>query len=747
MRLSLRFLGLAIVCAAGPMGLSGGPLFTNFSSVSFPGSTLTVAEMINNAGTVVGFYNDAAGNTHGFSLAGGIYSTLDFTGASATFAKGINNPGMIVGDAVIDGNDLGFLLSGGTYTPIVVPGADSTDAAGINDTGEIVGSYQTASAAYGFLSIGGSITSFQVPGADDTLPGGINDAGQIVGSYDIGGVNNGFLLSGGSYTTLDFPGASDTFLTGINDLGQITGFYFDNSGNADGFVYSGGTFNGVDYPGALDTYLKGGNDHGSYTGFYDFGGAPTGFTVQMAPEPGTMTLMSAGLLFLLGRKRRRSALLRAAMSRTSLIGLVAVLLGVNLCLHAQPSALSFLYPANNQVVGGANQLLYVTISDQPAIQSVAIDVSLDGVNWTTLPREDAPNFGFGVGSYTTGVDLTQFPVGSVYFRARFTTDSTGPIIVVQNRLLPTVSCRVSRLSALSDRFDCSASTDSNGGIVSYAFDFGDGTSTVSANPSVTHSYPSFGIFPLDVAVTDADGLTSTEYKQLLHLQVDLIQDEPHCGCDQMTVSSTGNSTPLNDPRRSQIVPTAMPLGPDPTYITYNFQITADLTKGSNPAKCTEGQSERGSMGYAGAVEVKMACSAGMKNDECSVNADCDTAPGSGDGVCTAYPNGAGLPRGDDDYAAPNGVTKDYVRPSQIVWIDNPGDDNTHAAVMADPTKGNFSISADFLAFVNTDVFPGKSCSCHFTLTLNWIHATGNYNLATTALTLVNDGETQNCVAQ
>jgi hypothetical protein len=746
--LPLHSLVLAVMLPGASTCLASSLLF---STVNFPGSSLTVAEAINNSGTLVGFYDDASGNTHGFSLAGGVYSTLDFTGADATFAKDINGSGMVVGDAVLGGNDVGFLLSGDAFSQIEVPGADSTDAAGINDLGQITGSYQSGGAAGGFLFSGGAFTYFDVPGADDTLPGGINNAGQIVGSYDIGGVNNGFLLSGGAFTALDFPGASNTFLTGINDLGQITGFYFDNSGDADGFVYSGGTFNTVDYPGALDTYLKGGNDMGTYAGFYDFGGDPFGFTAQMVPEPGTMVLLLIGGLCLFGCKRRRLGVFRAAGRGSRLIGLAAALLAVSVCLQAQSSPLSFIYPGNNQIVGGTNQLLYAASPDPAVTGSVVFDMSLDGVNWTPLVLQDAPDF--GVGSYTTGVDLTQFAVGPVYFRARFDTDSTGPVIVVQNRLLPSASCKVSRLSSLSDRFDCSASTDSNGGIVSYAFDFGDGTSAVSASPSVTHSYPSFGIFPFDVTVTDDVGLTSTSYKQLLHLQVDLIEKRPSCGCDQMTVSaSIPNLSRLGDPRRPFLpgVFNPMPLGPDPVFITYNFQITADLTKDSDPALCTEGQEAKGSVGFTGHTQDKMACSAGKTLSVCKKNSDCDFPALPGLGVCSPYPdNGPSSQRGNDDYTSPFDLgPKQYLPPSQIVWIDDPGASALarQAAVAADPHGLDYSEAIDFLAFVKGNALTGgNSCSCHFTVNLSWLYATGSYFLPGTFINLVNDAETQNCV--
>ena len=50
-----------------------------------------------------------------------------------------------------------------------------------------------------------------------------------------------------------------------------------------------------------------------------------------------------------------------------------------------------------------------------------------------------------------------------------------------------------------------ASVDPNGTVVSYAWDFGDGT--IGTGPSVTHTYAQDGVYTVSVTVTDNDGLT------------------------------------------------------------------------------------------------------------------------------------------------------------------------------------------------------------------------------------------------
>jgi probable HAF family extracellular repeat protein len=64
------------------------------------GSYLTLAGSatgINNSGRIVGYYGDASGDSHGFLLDNGNYTTLDPPGSVWTLANGINASDQIVG--------------------------------------------------------------------------------------------------------------------------------------------------------------------------------------------------------------------------------------------------------------------------------------------------------------------------------------------------------------------------------------------------------------------------------------------------------------------------------------------------------------------------------------------------------------------------------------------------------------------------------------------------------------------------
>jgi len=65
--------------------------------LQFPGSTFTQALGVNNRDVVVGLYNDANGNTHGFEFSRGRYVSIDVPGSSSTVVNGINDEDTIVG--------------------------------------------------------------------------------------------------------------------------------------------------------------------------------------------------------------------------------------------------------------------------------------------------------------------------------------------------------------------------------------------------------------------------------------------------------------------------------------------------------------------------------------------------------------------------------------------------------------------------------------------------------------------------
>jgi PKD repeat protein len=72
--------------------------------------------------------------------------------------------------------------------------------------------------------------------------------------------------------------------------------------------------------------------------------------------------------------------------------------------------------------------------------------------------------------------------------------------------LPPTAAFTSSCSGLTCSFT-STSTDPDGSIVAYSWDFGDGAKSVDQNPS--HTYPGGGTYPVTLAVTDNQGATNS----------------------------------------------------------------------------------------------------------------------------------------------------------------------------------------------------------------------------------------------
>ncbi len=255
-------------------------LFTTLDPV---GSIRTEAQGINTNGDIVGFYEDAKHNVHGFLRIGGEYEIFDVPvlGTTWTQGSGINDFGEIVGRYIVDGiqhgyhrrsdgsyellpdppdgttpqpyaiNNSGqivgwylagdntiraFLLSEGKYTRLIPGPPDSpyTIAEGINNFGIVTGVFERDGIRYGYLRLSGGRFIYPplVTGSRLTNNIGINDLGQISGTYieAVSGVRHGLVLEYGQYTTLDPPGdVNNVFGSGINASGWIVGPYTDAS--------------------------------------------------------------------------------------------------------------------------------------------------------------------------------------------------------------------------------------------------------------------------------------------------------------------------------------------------------------------------------------------------------------------------------------------------------------------------------------------------------------------------------------
>lgn len=160
-----------------------------FTFIEAPDSKATTGRGLNDSNQVLGYYEDKAGDQHGFVWDDGTFFSFDLPDLENVipYPLGINNQGQIVGhytDSACNCNGGGFLLSRGILTRIDFPGAIATIPVGINDHAQIVGFYiDSAEQHHGFSFDHGDFFTVDVPDVEFTEAYGINNRGQIVGRY------------------------------------------------------------------------------------------------------------------------------------------------------------------------------------------------------------------------------------------------------------------------------------------------------------------------------------------------------------------------------------------------------------------------------------------------------------------------------------------------------------------------------------------------------------------------------------
>ncbi len=249
------------------------PYFGTSVQLDYPDAVLTVAYGVNDAGIVVGYYEDSSGYNHGFKWTGGSnYSTIDYPyDAVHTVIGDITNDGFIVGYY----EDTYGVTHGFVYDPSLSQyvsidydaNSDYNTLWGLNDAEMLVGNY---------IDANGDLTAFyydyHTPSNKGVLPDcyldetgsrGINEAEIIVGSCGdfSSGVNDlkGYIVEDfDTCSAEEYPDASNTNFRGIDDDSKgtghytIVGFYKDTSSYTHGLFYYNESYTSWDY----DTGLK-----------------------------------------------------------------------------------------------------------------------------------------------------------------------------------------------------------------------------------------------------------------------------------------------------------------------------------------------------------------------------------------------------------------------------------------------------------------------------------------------------------
>ena len=220
-----------------------------------PGSVQTQVTGLNDLGVTVGFWSDQNNASqinpnYGFySIDGRIltvdFPTMDNANPPVNQLLGVNDTGTAVGfynDSAGNAHGYAYNIRSGRFKAITVKGATSVTATGVSNAGTTTGFFISAGGAVdAFLQMhGGRTLTIAVPGASMTQAFGVNDKDEVVGAYTVGTGNNavthGFTWQGGKVTTVNYAKSSGTTVNGVNDEGDIVGFYTDAKGNTDGFV-------------------------------------------------------------------------------------------------------------------------------------------------------------------------------------------------------------------------------------------------------------------------------------------------------------------------------------------------------------------------------------------------------------------------------------------------------------------------------------------------------------------------------
>ena len=262
----------------------GGKL-TDFSLPGIPGA---VPSAINNPGQIAGTYSvpSSGGETiYGFIDTNGTVTRLEPAPNTIYIHIGqINDLGQVIGDyQTADGQGHGFVYSNGTFSQINVPGVTGVSPTAINNLGQIVGSYneKTGDPAHplktvGFIDTNGKITTIDPSFATSTDPVAINDKGQVAANYFDAQGGGAFIYDGGKIEQITPPDAIDILVKDINNAAQVVGTYTDKfltpepagSFGAHGFVYKNGTFTDITAPDGAPTFPLRINDVGQVIGAY-----------------------------------------------------------------------------------------------------------------------------------------------------------------------------------------------------------------------------------------------------------------------------------------------------------------------------------------------------------------------------------------------------------------------------------------------------------------------------------------------
>jgi len=201
-----------------------------YTAVNFPGSTMTEVLGVNDYGDIVGMYQlPGTLNFHGFLRHGNEFASIDDPAAKiGTMAFGIDNAGTIVGSY---DNAHGFIYENGKFRTLDAPQLagepHQTQLNGTNNLGWIVGQVFTAGIWRGFWIESGKLHYVEAAGSTDSEATGIDGHGDVVGCHDSQAGFVSFLANSYSNNPKAFPPqqSMSSCVSAINYARAIVGNY------------------------------------------------------------------------------------------------------------------------------------------------------------------------------------------------------------------------------------------------------------------------------------------------------------------------------------------------------------------------------------------------------------------------------------------------------------------------------------------------------------------------------------------
>jgi probable HAF family extracellular repeat protein len=203
---------------------------------------------INNAGQVIGFGANGAGNLEGLVYSNGVLTHL----GGSLIPIAINDSGQVVGTSETTASNIGFLYTNGKLTTLGTLGSyhephnqtpvNYSFAHGVNARGQVIGRSSSPDEGEApFVYDNGVMNALKI--GNSAVAHAINDAGSVTGElFATPGQFHAFLYRNGTVTDLGTLGGSQSFGNAINREDHVTGTADKaNGGPRDAFLYAGGT--------------------------------------------------------------------------------------------------------------------------------------------------------------------------------------------------------------------------------------------------------------------------------------------------------------------------------------------------------------------------------------------------------------------------------------------------------------------------------------------------------------------------